>query len=130
MMKGAIPISDARRIAEQRLCPIVVIFGIEESRERYTITTYGNTRPLCAWAVKIGEDIHQAVLRGDILNAEHAENPYEEIERLQARVEELERDMRKYADRKNWMEHLWLGRSPGYVIAESSLAEPNPKGDE
>lgn len=84
--RPAIPIADAREISKKRSCPIVIIFGIEESGERYTITTYGRTKGLCAWAAKIAEDIHAAVLRGEILDAEHAENPYEEIDRLRTEL--------------------------------------------
>ena len=61
-----------------------MIFGIEEGGERYSITTWGKTKKLCAWAARIGTDIHEAVMGGEILDAKHADDPYAQIARLRA----------------------------------------------
>lgn len=88
-MSGAIPISAARAMGQKHDCPIVVVFAVEEGGEQYCVTTWGRTKQLCGWAAKVGEDIHQAVMRGEILNTNHADDPYAKIERLQTRVDEL-----------------------------------------
>ena len=90
MPRGAIPIKDARELGTKRQCPVIVIFGIEENQERYTITTWGKTKKLCAWAAKIGNDIHNAVTRGEILDAAHEENPYERIKHLEEQLHNLQ----------------------------------------
>lgn len=65
-MKGAIPIGDARRISEDRKCPLVVIFGIEANGDRFTVTSYGATRALCRVAAQYADKIAEAVLSGKI----------------------------------------------------------------
>ena len=57
---NAIPIGDARRIAEERHLPIVLVFGLNSSGH-YALTTYGQTRRLCAIAKQIGDGIVKAM---------------------------------------------------------------------
>jgi hypothetical protein len=89
-MSGRIPISDARKIGEQRGCPVVVIFAIHDNGERFALTTWGKTKRLCGWAASCGKDIHEAVMSGAVLDdARHADDPYAEIERLRAALGEI-----------------------------------------
>lgn len=59
---GLVPIGDARRISRERNCPIVVVFAIEPSRERFTVTTYGATKALCRVAADYGSQFAEAVM--------------------------------------------------------------------
>jgi hypothetical protein len=63
---GKIPISDARLISHSRGCPLVVIFGIEEGRDRFTITTYGQTKHFCKLAASFGEQFAEAIFDGTV----------------------------------------------------------------
>ena len=64
---GKIPIADARAIGKRRECPMVVIFAIEKSRKRFTVTTWGETRELCQLAAGYGDDIADALLGGTLI---------------------------------------------------------------
>ena len=64
---GVIPIADARRIGQDRKCPMVVVFAIEHSGDRFTVTTWGKTRELCQLAAGFGEDISKAVYGGTLV---------------------------------------------------------------
>ncbi len=63
---GVIPISDARRIAKERRCPVVVIFAIEEDTTRFTVTTYGKNKKLCRHAADLGRQFSKAIMQTDV----------------------------------------------------------------
>jgi hypothetical protein len=65
--KGVIPISDARDLGKKRECPMVVIFAIEKSRKRFTVTTWGETKEMCQLAAGYGDDIADALLGGTLI---------------------------------------------------------------
>jgi hypothetical protein len=69
-MQGTIPIGDARKISEQRACPLVVIFGIEAGAERFTVTTYGANTRLCRLAASFGKQCADAIFNGTVSPAE------------------------------------------------------------
>ena len=69
-MKGKIPIGDARRISRERACPMVLVFGIEEGGERFTVTTYGATKKLCKLAASYAEQFADAVMKGSVFAPE------------------------------------------------------------
>ncbi len=96
--KGAIPIAVAKKVSQEHGCPIVLIFAIEADGCHYTITTYGQTKPLCAWAAKLSSDIQQAVMAGKVLgDVEHAHNPYELIATLTRERDEAKAEVEKLA---------------------------------
>jgi hypothetical protein len=70
MATGKIPIEDAKRIATERRCPVVVIFGIEANGNRFTVTSYGMTRKLCKLGASLADQIAEAVMSGRILPPE------------------------------------------------------------
>lgn len=88
--KGAIPVSDARAIGEKSDVQNIVIFALNKDTRSFTVTTWGKTKALCAWAAKIGDDIFKAVFDGFVCNGSaHAENPYEENAALRTALKEL-----------------------------------------
>lgn len=87
-----ITVATARNLAKKHDCQIIVIFDIEPGGAKYRITTYGRNRELCAWAAKVGDNIHEAVMQGHIVGLEHAENPYETIQHLNDEITLLRGD--------------------------------------
>ena len=65
-MPGKIPIDDAKRIATERRCPVVVIFGVSEDGSTFEVTTYGMTRKLCKLAASFGDQFAEAVFSGRV----------------------------------------------------------------
>jgi len=65
-MAGKIPIKDAENISDKRKCPVVIIFGLEETGNRFTVTTYGKTKKLCRYAGDLGKKIADKILNGEI----------------------------------------------------------------
>jgi len=96
-MSGAIPVNAAKALGQKHNCPIIVIFAIEHSSHRYCVTTWGKTKHLCGWAAKVSEKIHQAVTNGKILDANHADNPYAEIDRLRKLCDSQQQRIKKLA---------------------------------
>src|SRR5262245_28876930 len=64
--KGKILVGDARRIAENRRCPMLVIFGLEEGADTFSVVSYGMNRRLCRLAASLADQIAARVLNGDI----------------------------------------------------------------
>ncbi len=66
-MAGKIPIDDAKRIARERNCPVVIIFGIAgPDGETFEIATYGETKKLCRHAADLGKQFAMAVFDGTV----------------------------------------------------------------
>jgi hypothetical protein len=65
-MPGKIPIKDAEKIAKARDCSMVIVFGMHENENRFTVTTYGKSKALCRLAADIGSKISEGILGGDI----------------------------------------------------------------
>lgn len=65
-MRGKIPIRAAQRISEQSGCPVVIVFGLEASGERFTVTTYGATKAMCRHAADLSKQFAEAVLNGTV----------------------------------------------------------------
>jgi len=59
--RGKIPISAAEKISKQYGCPMVLVFGIEASGDKFTITTYGETKALCRHAASLSEQFAKAI---------------------------------------------------------------------
>jgi hypothetical protein len=66
MARGKLPISAARKISEEHDCPMVLIFGIERSGDRFSITTYGETKALCRHAASLGTQFAEAVFSKEV----------------------------------------------------------------
>ena len=64
--RGVIPVCDVRDIGKRRKCPVVVVFAIEETGDRFTVTTWGRNRELCQVAAGFGEDIRKAIFGGTV----------------------------------------------------------------
>jgi hypothetical protein len=65
-MPGKIPIADARALSKKHNCPIVVIFAIDATGDRFNLTTYGETKALCRHAASLSEQIAEAILKHKI----------------------------------------------------------------
>lgn len=63
---GQIPIADAKHIAMQRRCPIVVVFGLNEDGSQFHVTSYGMTRKLCKFAKSFADQFAEAVFSGKV----------------------------------------------------------------
>lgn len=70
MSKGKIPIAAAERLSKQYNCPVVLVFAIEETGDRFTITTYGKTKGLCRHAASLGEQFASAVFSQQVAPTE------------------------------------------------------------
>mgnify|MGYP001563289097 CR=1 FL=1 len=70
MAKGLIPIKAAERLSEQYNCPVIVIYAIEDTGDRFTVTTYGKSKALCRHAADLGRKLAKAILNGEIIPAE------------------------------------------------------------
>jgi hypothetical protein len=88
-MKGRIPIDDAKRIATERRCPVVVIFGIEDEGNQFTVTSYGMTRKLCKLGASLADQFAEAIFSGKV-ESPAQEPPDTETDLIHARVKELE----------------------------------------
>lgn len=64
MSKSHIPIAAARRMGQDHDCPVVVVFAIEPGGERFTVTTWGNTKSLCRLAADYGKKLSEAIMSG------------------------------------------------------------------
>ena len=96
---GIIPISEARQLGEKYKAMNIVIFAIEKSGKRFTVTTWGKTKELCAWGAQVSEDIHKAVMDGFVCNGSaHTDNPYEKIDILARQLEVAGEALRYFAD--------------------------------
>jgi len=63
---GSIPVGDARRIARDHQCPLVVIFALDAGGESFTITTYGQTKKFCRLAADFGKQFAAAIFDGTV----------------------------------------------------------------
>lgn len=61
MTEGIIPVSSARRLSKESGSPCIVIFAIEPDGGKFTITTYGQTKPLCKHAASLGSQFAEAI---------------------------------------------------------------------
>lgn len=59
-------VAAARSFGDKFRRPVVVVFSIDASGEAFHITTYGQTKKLCALAGAFGEQIADAVRDGVI----------------------------------------------------------------
>ena len=50
--------------------PVVVVFSVLSDGNRFNVTTYGKSKKLCKLAAAFGDQIAQAVSRGDIAPTE------------------------------------------------------------
>lgn len=65
-MSGRIPIDDAKRIATERRCPVVVVFGLHAEGNQYSLASYGMTRKLCKLGASFAEQIAACIADGRI----------------------------------------------------------------
>jgi len=122
--KGAIPIAAAKKVSQEHGCPIVLIFGIEADGCHYTVTTYGHTKPLCAWAAKLSSDIQQAVMAGKVLgDVEHAHNPYELIAALRHERDALKALLPLCKQILEWDEKEWEDDGAGFDALRPTLID-------
>jgi hypothetical protein len=63
---GKIPIDDAKRIAVERRCPIVVVFGVDANGKSFNVTTYGMSSKLCKLAKSFGDQFAEAIFSGEV----------------------------------------------------------------
>jgi hypothetical protein len=68
-MPTRIPISEAKAISKKYHAPIVLIFAITDGGDRFTVTTYGESKALCRHAASLSEQISSKVLNGEIIPA-------------------------------------------------------------
>jgi len=79
-MKNRIPIKDAERISKDRKCPMVIVFGIHDDGERFTITTYGATKKLCKLAGEYGKRLAHAIYEvAELIQVEPEGTPEEPL---------------------------------------------------
>lgn len=91
--KGAIPVADIRTIGQKREVLNIVLFAINRDAKTFTVTTWGKTKELCAWAATISDEIAESVLSGLVCNGSaHQENPFETITALRKENERLKEE--------------------------------------
>lgn len=65
-----IPIREAEGISQRHSSPMVVIFALNETGDRYNLVTYGKTKKLCRYAASLSEQIADAIFKGRIVPAQ------------------------------------------------------------
>lgn len=67
MNTGRIPIAAARSLGQKYDCPVIVVFALHPPGDnRFTVTTYGQTKKLCRLAAEYGERIARGIELGEI----------------------------------------------------------------
>jgi hypothetical protein len=80
MADGKIPITDAKHIATERRLPVVIVFGIEQGGERFSVASYGMTRKLCKVGVALADQFADAIMTGKVRTP--SEEPHDEMDKL------------------------------------------------
>ncbi len=63
--RTGIPIEECERLSEKYDAPMVILFAYRRG-ERFNVVTYGQNKELCKHASKLGHEIADAILSGEV----------------------------------------------------------------
>ncbi len=63
--RTGIPIDECERISEKYDAPMVILFACRHG-ERFNVVTYGQNKELCGHAAKLGREIAEKILSGEV----------------------------------------------------------------
>jgi len=88
--KGIIPVSSARRLSKESKSPCIVIFAIDPNGDKFTITTYGKTKPLCKHAASLGSQFAEAIFNRTVVPLEPDDLPDSPAQLYAAKMDTLD----------------------------------------